>query len=114
MVNYIKKESCRNWDEIKDSVYCFASKQIGKIGSNTDIGEIGLPPSYGDDMKDFNDKDTIYYAETVKKTTSLNDYAQFLFAKLPENPLEFKKLTKENPELNAAYKPFIFSFEFLK
>lgn len=93
---------CRNYAEMKDSAYCFASKQI------TNRRE--LPPSYIDPKYEHRNKDdNIYYAETQRKTGSINDYGQYLFAKLPNDAYSYKELTKNDPMVIIRYQPFLFT-----
>ena len=58
---------------------------------------------------DRNYKESIYYAETQKKTGLMNDYSQYLFAKLPEDPIEYKKLYKNDPDVKIKIEPFLFT-----
>lgn len=119
-------DNCRDNQEMKDSAYCFASKQIDKIvptitredllranEDNKNAKVVDALPS-GIDPKSIFAQEEIYYAETQKKTGSPNDYGQFLFAKLPRDYLSFYNLIKAgDSQIKTQYKPFLFTFIFL-
>lgn len=105
---FLKSDSCRDSLELKDAAYCFASKQIKKMNRELPLTftEEALPK-----YLDWNYKDTIYYVETQKKTGRMNEYTQFLFAKLPDDPIEYKKLYKNDPEVKIKVNPFLFTLK---
>lgn len=103
--------SCRNFQESKDAAYCFASAQIAKIND--------YPPAFGEGGESDKYKaqfggasqNTIYYAETMKKTGSPNDYNQYLFARLPIKYMDyFNQYRATGSNLLIKYKPFLFTF----
>ena len=102
--------SCRNFQESKDAAYCFASAQIALISKYPEPFEEG-----GDNdnyKKDFGSPgdNTIYYAETMKKTGSPNDFNQYLFARLPiKYDQYFKSYKATGSNLLIRYKPFLFT-----
>ena len=107
--------SCRNFGESKDAAYCFASAQITEIPNLPDRFEenSGDAELYKADFGAPGDN-TIYYAETQKKTGSPNDYNQYLFARLPTNYTKYYEQYKATgSNLLIRYKPFLFTFTML-
>ena len=105
--------SCRNFQESKDVAYCFASSHIGgKLEGQT------YPKSFddGEDSKNYvaqfpEGDNTIYYAETQRKSGSTNDYMQFLFARLPKDYRKYNEQYRaKGSNLKIRFKPFLFSF----
>lgn len=102
--------SCRDTQEIKDTAYCLASKLLPSISSMPDPvkkGEayVGYTAEYADTKSN-----TIYYAETQKKSGSTNDYTQFLFARLPIDYMKFYDAQRQgDTTLRVAYQAFLFT-----
>lgn len=104
---FTKKVSCRNAQEVKDVAYCFASKQIEKIEKELPLA-YEEPSPYTAKNRD----NTIFYVETQKKTGTMNDYGQFLFAKLPRDGNNYKEMTVSDPAIIRSFKPYLFTFFF--
>ena len=104
---YLIIVSCRDAQEMKDSAYCFASKQIERIGRE-------LPFSYTQEKlpkyMDQNTEDRIFYAETQVKTGTMNAYGQYLFAKLPKDGNQYKEMTVSDGSIIEGYQPYLFTF----
>lgn len=41
----------------------------------------------------------------------MNEYTQYLFAKLPDDPIEYKKLYKNDPNVKIKVKPYLFTYK---
>ena len=100
--------SCRDTQELKDCAYCLASKLLKNIAS--------MPKSTNGDASyaiyDSPAANTIYYAETQKKSGSTNDYTQFLFARLPIEYMKFYDAQRnKDVNLRTAYKAFLFTYQ---
>ena len=118
-------DSCRDFQEMKDAAYCFASKQMNYMSQESKDEWVKNQKEnegkHGDDMwngasdnaRSFK-TETIYYAETQKKTGAPNDFNQYLFAKLPVNYMKFHEEIKlGNFNLKVNYKPYLFTFDLL-
>lgn len=102
--------SCRNFDEMKDVAYCFATSQMEKLGENIPDPFEGQTSPY---IAEFGGSaNTLYYAETLRKSGSPNDYSQYLFARLPKDYQKYyKQYRAKGSNLMIEYKPFLFSFD---
>ena len=115
-------DNCRDFQEMKDSAYCFASKQIEKIETSLTREDLlaknsakagsfidSLGSGASEKIKGYK-QESIYYAETQKKTGAPNDYGQYLFAKLPHDYLKFYNEIKSGSNMiRTQYKPFLFT-----
>lgn len=99
--------ACRDNQELKDTAYCLASKQLSKLDT-LPVAIIDNAPQY-DSFKG-SQENTIYYVETQKRTGSTNDYGQYLFARLPKDYMKFYEQQKDGDNmLKLKYKPFLFT-----
>ena len=104
--------SCRDNQESKDTAYCLASKQLDQIEK--------MPAAIQDGADQYQifsgaGANTIYYAETQKKTGSTNDYNQYLFARLPTDYMNFYEQQKNgDSNLKLKYKAFLFTYKIFK